>query len=89
MAEKVTLKLSVSAAAYVGKEVARDLKIQAARGDIAVSDRDLVNLLYFLAHDPDREVKEAAIGTLRVLPEAQVLAVVDDPLAHPLGDPAR
>jgi hypothetical protein len=83
MAEKVTIKLSSAAAAYLGKEVARDVKIQAARGDIAVSGRDLVHLLYFLVHDPDQEVKEAAIRTFKELPDNQVLSMAGDPLVHP------
>jgi hypothetical protein len=83
MAEKVTLKLSAAAAAYVGKEAARDTKIEAARGNIVLSGRDLAHLLYFLAHDPDQEVKDEAIRSLRALPETQVLAIADDPLVHP------
>jgi hypothetical protein len=57
MAEKVTLKLTAAAAAYVSKDAPREMKLQAARGEISVSDMDMVTLLYFLAHDPDTEIK--------------------------------
>jgi hypothetical protein len=83
MAEKVTLKLSATAAAYASQGAPRDGKLQAARGEIAVSGGDLVTLLYFLAHDPDTEVRAAAIHTLRAMPEPQVIAVAESAALHP------
>jgi len=83
MAEKVTLQLSAAAAAYASKDAPRDGKLQAARGEIAVSGGDLVTLLYFLAHDPDMEVRAAAIHTLRAMPEPQVIAVAESVALHP------
>ena len=83
MAEKVTLKLTAAAAACASKDAPRETKLQAARGEIAFSDGDLVTLLYFLAHDTDTEVRTAAINTLRALPESQVIAIADSAEVHP------
>jgi hypothetical protein len=83
MAEKVTLQLSAAAAAYARNDVPRDVKLQAARGQIAVPGSDLVTLLYFLAHDPDSEVRAAAIHTLRTMPEPQLFAVAESAALHP------
>lgn len=84
MAEKVTLKLTATAAAYARKDAPGEMKLEAARGEIALSDMDMVTLLYFLAHDPDTEVRGTAIRTLRAMPESRVLAVADDATAHPM-----
>jgi hypothetical protein len=83
MAEKVTLQLSAAAAAYASQDAPRDGKLQAARGEIAIPGGDLVTLLYFLAHDPDTEVRAAAIHTLRAMPEPQVIAVAEFAGLHP------
>lgn len=83
MAEKVTLKLTAAAAAYVRKDAPRDLKLQAARGEITVSDGDMATILYFLAHDPDTEVRGVAIRTLRTMTELQVLAIAENEGCHP------
>ena len=83
MAEKVTLKLTAAAAAYAGKDVPRDTKLLAARGEITVSGNDLVTLQYFLAHDSDPEVRAAAIQSLRAMTEPQVLDITDSAGVHP------
>ena len=83
MAEKLTLKLSAAAAVYAGKDATREMKIQAAQGEVSLSERDLATLLYLLAHDPDPEVKGKAILTLRQLDDARVLVVADNPATHP------
>lgn len=83
MTEKVTLKLSAAAAAYVRQDTPKEMKLQAVRGDVAVSDGDLVTLLFFLGHDPEPEVREAATKSLRGLSEPQLLAVVGSVDTHP------
>jgi hypothetical protein len=83
MTEKVTLKLTAAAAAYVRKDTPKETKLQAARGDIAVSAVDLGTILFFLSHDPDPEVRGAAIKSLRDLPEPQLLAIADSADTHP------
>lgn len=83
MAEKVTLKLSAAAAAYVRQDTPKEMKLLAARGGVDVSGGDFGTLLFFLAHDPDPEVKGAAIKSLRDLPEPQLLAIADSADTHP------
>jgi hypothetical protein len=83
MAEKVTLKLTVDAAAYIRQDTPKETKLQAARGDVAVSTADLGTLLFFLGHDPDPEVRSAAIKSLRDLTESQLLAIASSADTHP------
>lgn len=83
MAEKVTLKLTAAAAAYVRKDTPKEIKMKAARGDVAVSTGDLGTLLFFLGHDPDPEVRCAAINSLRDLSEPQLLAIAEYADTHP------
>jgi len=83
MAEKITLRLSAAAAVFVARDTARETRLQAARGDVAVSGRDLVTLLFFLGHDQDPEVRSAAIKSLRSLPEPLLLETAEPAETHP------
>jgi hypothetical protein len=83
MSEKITLKLTAAAAAYVRKDTPKETKLQAARGDVAVSAGDLGTILFFLGHDPDPEVRNAAIKSLRGLSEPQLLDIAAAADTHP------
>jgi hypothetical protein len=83
MMEKVTLKLTATAAAYARKDTPKEKKLQAARGDIALSTGDLATLLFFLCHDPDPEVSGAAMKSLRDLSEPQLLVIAESAGTHP------
>ncbi len=83
MAEKITLRLSAAAAAFVAKDTARETRLQAARGDVAVSGRDLVTLLFFLGHDHDIEIRSVATNSLRNLPEPLLLETAESADTHP------
>lgn len=83
MAEKVTLKISAAAAVYAGKDAPQAEKLKAARGGVPLPAHDLGALLYFLAHDPDQEVRSAAVRTLREMPEALIEAIAGYPDTHP------
>jgi hypothetical protein len=83
MAEKVTLKLTAAAAAFVRKDTAKETKLQAARGEVAFSSCELATLLFFLGHDPDPEVRGTAIKSLTAMPESQLLAIADSFDTHP------
>ncbi len=83
MAEKVTLKISAAAAAYAGKDTPRAEKLKAASGGVPLPSHDLAALLFFLAHDPDPEVRSAAVRTLRNLPETMVETMAGSPALHP------
>jgi hypothetical protein len=83
VAEKVTLKLTAAAAAYVGQDTPKEAKLKAARGEVPVSAGDLGTLLFFLGHDPDPEVRGVAIKSLRDMPEPQLLAIAGSVGTHP------
>ncbi len=83
MAEKLTIKISTAAASFLRQDTPREMKLQAARGDVAVSDRDLATLLFYLAHDQDPAIRETAVASLRALSEPQLLAIVASPDLHP------
>lgn len=79
MSQKITLKISAAAAPYVRPDAHRDVKFQAARGQVSLGASDLVVLLYFLTHDTDAEIKHAALKSLRELPEDILDQVVQLP----------
>jgi predicted metal-binding transcription factor (methanogenesis marker protein 9) len=83
MGDKVTLKLTTAAAAYVRKDTPKETKLKAARGEFAVSEGDLGTLLFFLGHDPDSDVRKAAVKSLAAMPESQLLAISDSLDTHP------
>ncbi len=83
MAEKVTLKISAAAAAYAGKDTPRTEKLKAACGGVPLPAHDLGTLLFFLAHDPDPEVRTTAVQTLRNLPEPLIETMMGSSSIHP------
>jgi hypothetical protein len=83
VAEKVTLKLTAAAAAYVGQDTPKEAKLKAARGEVPISGGDLGTLLFFLGHDPDPEVRGVAIKSLRDMPESQLVAIAGSTETHP------
>nr|WP_279342497.1 hypothetical protein [Geotalea sp. SG265] len=71
--------MSAAAAPYVQPGSPRDVKLKAACGRVSLGASDLVVLLYFLAHDPDGEIKQTALKSLRELPEDVLRQVVHHP----------
>jgi hypothetical protein len=84
VSQKVTLKMSAAAAAYVRADVAKEDKMRAARREVTLPPGDVGVLLFFLSRDPDPDVKGAAMQSLRDLPEELLLSVVMSPGTHPL-----
>jgi hypothetical protein len=80
---KVTLKISASAAPYVKADTSKEDKLKAARGEVSLAAHDLVVLLFFLGHDQDPEVRSVALTTLRGLSEACLTTVLADNNLHP------
>ena len=76
------MKLSADAAALVRKDASKEEKLLAARGDILLVPGDLGNLLLVLCHDPDRDIREAAIGYLKAMPVSLRSAVASAPETH-------
>lgn len=83
MAEKVTLRLSAAAAAYVRGDAHRQEKLKAARGEVPFCASDLGTLLVFLSLDGDPEVKAAAVKSLREMPEELLTLIAGAPETHP------
>jgi hypothetical protein len=83
VAEKVTLKLSADAAALIRRDASKKDKLQAARGEVLLAPGDLGNILLVLSHDPDRDIKEAAVGYLKEMSESSRSAVASAPETHP------
>lgn len=83
MAEKVTLKLSAAAAAYVRGEASKQEKLKAARGEVPFCATDLGTLLFFLSLDGDPEVKAAAVKSLREMPTDLLMSIAASPETHP------
>lgn len=84
MVQKVTLKVSAMAAAYVRTDAPRDEKLRAARGEVPCRANDLGMILFFLSRDPDPEVKSAALKSLRELSDDIPVAIASFPETHPL-----
>ncbi|GFO63438.1 hypothetical protein M1B72_10100 [Geomonas paludis] len=80
---KVTFRISAAAAPYVGADKPRENRLQAAAGRVVLPPGDLVLLLYYLCHDPDPEVKQQAMGTLRSLQRPLLEQILADRELHP------
>ncbi|WP_328746174.1 hypothetical protein [Geomonas anaerohicana] len=80
---KVTFRISAAAAPYIGADKPRENRMEAAAGRVALPPGDLVLLLYYLCHDPDQEVKQQAMGTLRSLQRPILEQVLSDGELHP------
>jgi len=83
MAEKVSLKLSAAAAAYVRPDTPKETKLLAARGEVALSAGDLATIFFFLGHDTDPEVRGAAIKSFRDLSEPHLITIAESADTHP------
>lgn len=83
MAEKVTLKLSAAAAAYVRGNAPKQEKLKAARGEVPFCATDLGTVFFFLSFDADPEVKAAAMKSLREMPGELLSVIAGSPETHP------
>lgn len=83
MAEKVTLKLSAAAAAYVRGDAPKEERLKAARGEIPFPASDLGTLLLFLSLDADAEVKASAVKSLREMTDDLLTLITASPETHP------
>ncbi|BCA79242.1 hypothetical protein [Desulfuromonas sp. AOP6] len=81
--QSVRLKVSPEVARLVQNGAPRSEQLQAARGVLNLGVRDEADLLFFLAHGRDGEIREAAIATLRALPVSRLIAMLKAPERHP------
>ncbi|MBJ6800187.1 hypothetical protein [Geomonas propionica] len=83
MSSKVTFRITAAAAPYIGADKPRENRLQAASGRVPLPPGDLVLLLYYLCHDPDQEVKQQAMGSLRSLELPVLEQILSDGELHP------
>ena len=57
--------------------------MKAARGEIPFCADNLGTVLFFLSHDPDAEVKAAAVATARAMPDELLTVIAGSPETHP------
>jgi hypothetical protein len=77
--QTVRLKVSPEVARIVGRGAPRELQLQAARGGLSLSDRELATALFFLANAADAEVRAEARRTLAELPPERLRPIATDP----------
>lgn len=83
MKPKATFILSAAAAAFLKPETSREEKLMGAQGRATLEEPEKSSLLLLLTADPDSEVRDAAVRSLRLLTEETALAVAAAPAAHP------
>ena len=83
MAEKVTVRLSSTAAAFVKGDVPKLEKLRVARGEVPLCASDLGNILLFLTLDADVEVKTAAVNSFRHMPQDLQVTMAGSAGTHP------
>lgn len=83
MSQKVSLRISAAASAFVKADVPKETKLRAVRGEVTLSAVDRGTVLVILSQDSDPDVKEAAVRGLRNLPEALALELAATPDIHP------
>lgn len=82
MPEPLHLDISRDAAESVAAGASRELKLQAARGELCLEGGDVGSLLLYLSHDNDIEIAEAAITSIRNLSGERLHAVIGAPETH-------
>jgi hypothetical protein len=78
------LKISAQAAAFLKKEIPREEKIKAARGEVPLEPSDLIALLLYLSRDKDAELSKLSINSLKGVHEGVLAAVCSKPDTHPV-----
>jgi hypothetical protein len=79
----VRLRVSPEVARIVAPDAPREAKLDAARGALPLSARDLVTALFFLCHGADTEIKVRALETFRGLSLAALRPVLESAELHP------
>ena len=84
-AESTTVRLKVSpeVARIVKPGAPRDVQLAAARGALPLAGKDLLTALFFFCRSSDAEIKQAAVRTLREVPETILTPVLKDESLHP------
>jgi len=81
--QKVTLKLSKPTAECIGAGASKEVRMFAASGKLPVEAKELVVALYYLSHDKDPDVKNAARKSLAEFPHHSLTPILSSPETHP------
>jgi len=81
---KIKFVVPKELAKYVGKSVPREAKVMASRGTLPIPPKDLSIVLFYLAYDPDPEIKETAKKSLLNFPPPLLKTLLDSKEIHPL-----
>ncbi|SDL93149.1 hypothetical protein SAMN05660860_01464 [Geoalkalibacter ferrihydriticus] len=65
-------------AKIVGRNAPRSLQLAAVRGELALTDIELLTVLVFLCQGADEDLRRQALGTMRSLPSATLQAAAAD-----------
>ncbi len=68
---------------YMDENTPREIKLLGAKGALPLQPEELIEILYFLIHDPDREISKTAQNSLRELPEKLLNIFLSSPRANP------
>jgi hypothetical protein len=79
----VRMRVSPEVARIVAPDAPREAKLDAARGALPLSGKDLVSTLFFLFYGADREIRAKALETFRRLPPDTLLPVLENMESHP------
>jgi len=69
---------------FVGQDVAKPMRLNAARGALPLPPKDLVTVVFALSRDPDPEVQNVARENILKIPNAVLKSVLSDQNTHPL-----
>jgi hypothetical protein len=83
VSEKGTITISPAAGRYIGPDKPKPEKLRAAAGEVELAPPDLVLVVYYLCHDRDAEVKNAALQTFHSLQSAVIAEVLRHRELHP------
>jgi len=81
---KIKFVVPKELARYVGKAVPRDAKMVAAKGSLPLQPKQLAIVLFYLAHDPDPEIKSTAENSLLNFPPPVLKTLLEAGDTHPL-----
>lgn len=81
---KIKFTVPAALAKYVGKDTPREAKLFAAKGTLPIPPKDMVIVLFYLAHYPDPEIKMAAENSLLSIPHPILKTILESNETHPL-----
>lgn len=81
---KIKFVVPAALAKYVGKDTPREAKLFAAKGTLPIPPKDMLIVLFYLAHYPDPEIKTAAESSMLNIPHPILKTILESNETHPL-----